>query len=75
MDMADILFHTNADLSAKEREEIEADLQGCEGMISAHFSGEHPHLLKVVYDPAAINSDVVLTHVNDHGAEAHKIGF
>ena len=38
MDIADIMFHVPADLSAKGRADIERDIQGCDGVVSAHFS-------------------------------------
>jgi len=75
MEMADVLIHLNKDIAADGRRRIEEDLQGCDGMISAHFSKDHPQLMKVVYDPAAISSETILKHVRDQGPEASMIGF
>lgn len=75
MGMADIMIHVHADLSAEARQKVEEDLQGCDGMMSAHFSEDHPHMLTVVYDPAAITSQTILKHVHDQGVEASMIGL
>jgi len=45
MDIADILFHVPADLSATDRANIERDIQGCDGVISVHFSRADAHML------------------------------
>jgi len=74
-EMADVLIHLNKDISADGRRRIEEDLQGCDGMISAHFSTGHPQFVKVVYDPAAISSQTILKHVQDQNGEASMIGF
>ncbi len=75
MEMADILIHVHAEISADDRQKIEEDLQGRDGVISAHFSADHEHMLKLVYDPAAITSKAILKRVLDQGAEASMIGF
>jgi hypothetical protein len=75
IEMADILIHVPADISNDSRHKIEEDLQGCDGMISAHFSAAHEHMLKVVYDPAAIISETILKHVHDQGVKASMIGL
>lgn len=56
MDIADIMFHVPADLSTEDRANIERDIQGCGGVVSAHFSKVDAHMLEVAYDPQVIDS-------------------
>ncbi|MDP6643608.1 MAG: hypothetical protein QGH73_11470 [Rhodospirillales bacterium] len=74
MDTTDVLIHLKKDIPADGRRQIEESLQGCDGMISGHFIKDHPQLVKVVYDPAAISSWTILKHVQDQGVEASLIG-
>lgn len=75
MDMVDILINLHPDLTAEEHIQLENDLRSIDGVISVHFSAEHPHLLTVEYDPAQTNSETLLRHVSDRGVEASKIGL
>ena len=75
MDITDILFNVRADLSTKDRANIERDLQGCDGVVSVHFSKDHPHLLEVAYNPETINSDTLMKHITERGLQASKIGL
>lgn len=75
MDLADVLIHVHADLPSDERAKLEEDLRGCPGMVSVHFSAEHPHLLTVIYDPQATSSAAILEHVGERGVEATRIGL
>ena len=74
MDMADIVFNVHPDLSSKERARLEQSLRDYAGVISIHFSDEHPHLLKAVYDPDVTSSADLLVHIGERGVEAMKIG-
>ena len=73
--MVDILINVHPDLSAEERTQLDDDLRAIEGVISVHFSVEHPHLLTVEYNPAQTSSDTLLKHVDERGVEASKIGL
>jgi hypothetical protein len=75
VDIADILFHVPANLPAQDRANIERDIQGCDGVVSAHFSRVHAHLLEVAYDPRQIDSETLRRHVNERGLEVSKIGL
>lgn len=75
MDMADIIIHVHPDLSAEERNKLEEDIRGYTGVISIHFSDEHPHLLKAVYDPDVTSSADILLHIGERGIKATKIGL
>lgn len=75
MDIADILFHVPADLSANDRTDIERDLQGCPGVLSAHFSKTGEHLLEVAFDPRTIDSETLRRHLSERGLAISKIGL
>ncbi|MEK6550977.1 MAG: hypothetical protein AABZ50_04980 [Pseudomonadota bacterium] len=75
MDIADIMFHVPADLSAKDRASIERDIQGCDGVVSVHFSATQPHMLEVAYDPRVIDSETLRRHVSERGLEVSKVGL
>lgn len=75
MDIVDILLHVPADLSAKDCSNIEYDLQGCDGVLSAHFSKTGPHMLEIAYDPRTIDSEALRQHVSERGLAVSKIGL
>ena len=75
MDIADILFHVPADLSTEDRANIERDIQGCDGVVSVHFSTQHPHMLEVAYNPQVIDTETLRKHVSERGLEVSKIGL
>jgi hypothetical protein len=75
MDIADIMFHVPADLSTKDRANIERDMQGCDGVVSVHFSTQHPHMLEVAFDPQVIDTETLRKHVSERGLEVSKVGL
>lgn len=75
MDIADIMFHVPADLSVKQRDDIERDIQGCDGVVSVHFSRADAHLLEVAFDPQVIDTETLRKHVSERGLAVSKIGL
>lgn len=75
MDIADIMFHVPADLSVKDRADIERDIQGCDGVVSVHFSTQHPHMLEVAFNPQVIDTETLRKHVSERGLAVSKIGL
>jgi len=75
MDIADIMFHVPADLSTKDRANIERDIQGCDGVVSVHFSKADAHMLEVAYNPRAIDSETLRRHVGERGLKVSKVGL
>lgn len=73
--ITDILFHIPADLPASDRSNIERDLQGCDGVISAHFSPSHPHMLEVAYNPDTVNSQILRNHLTERGLTVSMAGL
>lgn len=75
MDIADIMFHIPANLSVKDRANIEHDIQGCDGVVSVHFSKVDAHMLEVAFDPRVIDTETLRKHVSERGLEVSKIGL
>jgi hypothetical protein len=75
INIADILFHIPANLETQERNHIEQDLQGCDGVISAHFVPERPHMLEVAYDPMTITTSTLREHLNERGLKVSMAGL
>lgn len=73
--ITDVLFHIPADLPAGDRGNIERDLQGCDGVISAHFSPKHPHMLEVAYNPDAVSSGILRNHLVERGLTVSMAGL
>lgn len=75
MDIADIMFHIPAELSARDRADIERDIQGCDGVVSVHFSRVDTHMLEVAYNPRAIDSETLRRHVSERDLYISKFGL
>ena len=75
INIADVLFHVPADLPVIDRANIERDLQGCDGVISAHFSPGHPHMLEVAYNPQTVTSGTLRGHLTERGLTVSMAGL
>jgi hypothetical protein len=75
MDFADILIHVHPTLSAEQRAKIEEALGGSKGVVSAHFSPTHTHMLTVAYDPEAAHAGQLLQIVREWDAAATMAGL
>jgi hypothetical protein len=75
IDIVDVLFHVPADLPAIDRANIEQDLQGCDGVVSAHFSPGHPHMLEVAYNPQTVTSGTLRGHLTERGLSVGMAGL
>ena len=75
MDIADILIHVHPTLSAEQRAKIEEALSESKGVVSAHFSPTHSHLLTVAYDPEATHAGQLLQTVREWDAAATMAGL
>lgn len=75
MDYADILIHVHPTLSAEQRAKIEEALSGSKGVVSAHFSPGHPHVLTVAYDPEAAQAGQLLQVVREWDQAATMVGL
>ncbi len=75
IDIVDVLFHVSADLPPGERGDIERDLQGCDGVLSAHFIPGRPHMLEVAYDPKTVTAGALREHLAERGLTAAMAGL
>lgn len=75
MSIVDFMIHLKPELPPFERVQLESEIGGMEGVMSAHFSQSHPHMMEVVYNPDAVSSDVVMERVSRRGIEAQKVGM
>lgn len=75
MDFADILIHVHPTLSAEQRARIEDALSASKGVVSAHFSPAHPHVLTVAYDPEAAQAGQLLQIVREWDQAATMVGL
>lgn len=75
IDIVDVLFHLSADLPAGDRGNIERDLQGCDGVPSAHFIPNRPHILDVAYDPKTVTSGTLRAHLTERGLTVGMAGL
>jgi hypothetical protein len=73
--IADILFHVPANLPMDDRVNIERDLQGCDGVISAHFSPAYPHMLEVAYNPETVTTGTLREHLTERGLTVSMAGL
>jgi hypothetical protein len=75
INIVDVLFHVPADLPVRDRSNIESDLQGCDGVVSAHFSPRHPHMLEVAYNPQTVTSETLRSHLSERGLTVSMAGL
>jgi hypothetical protein len=75
INIVDVLFHVPADLPVRDRTNIESDLQGCDGVVSAHFSPGHPHMLEVAYNPQTVTSETLRGHLTERGLTVSMAGL
>lgn len=75
INIVDVLFHVLADLPVGDRTNIERDLQGCDGVVSAHFSPRLPHMLEVAYNPRAVTSGTLRGHLTERGLTVSMAGL
>lgn len=71
---ANAVVHINETLSADQIHDIERELSGVRGVVSACAHVKTPHLLVVDYDPQAIHSRELLRHFERNGLHAALIG-
>lgn len=68
--IADFVVHIHPELAEDQRSRIEDTVSSTEGVVSVHFSREHPHALVVAYNPDAISSEAVLAEIRKWDANA-----
>ena len=75
MSIVDFMIHLKPELPQNERTLLESEIGEMDGVLSAHFSPSHPHLMEVAYNPDVVSSAVVLDYVSQRGIVAEKVGL
>ena len=75
MDITDIMIHVHPALSTEQRAKVEEALSGSKGVVSAHFSPTHSHMLTVAYDPEVAHAGQLLQTVREWDAAATMAGL
>lgn len=75
MSIVDFMIHLKPELPQNERNQLESEIAEMEGVLSAHFSSRHLHLMEVAYNPDVVSSGVVLERVSQRGIAAEKVGL
>ncbi|MCG7955701.1 MAG: hypothetical protein JAY91_09280, partial [Candidatus Thiodiazotropha endolucinida] len=71
---ANAVVHINENLSAEEIHNIEKELSGVRGVVSACAHVKTPHLMVVDYDPQSIHSCDLLFYIERNGVHASLVG-
>lgn len=75
MSHGDFLIHINESLNEQEILEVENVASACAGVVSAHISPHHHHLMLVAYDPNYGFSSHILGSVRSLGLHGQLIGL
>lgn len=71
---ANAVVHINESLSHEQIHNIEKNLSGVRGVVSACAHIKTPHLMVVDYDPQALHSRELLSYFKRSGVHASLIG-
>ncbi len=71
---ANAVVHINESLSAEQVHDIERELTGVRGVVSACAHIKTPHLLVVDYDPRSLQASQLVKHIQRSGLHAALIG-
>ena len=73
--LVDIMIHIDETLEHSALESIRDAILDQDGVGSASFHDEKPHLMIVMYDPEQMNSHSLLETVQGKGVHAELIGL
>lgn len=73
--LADIMFHIDETLDHTALEGIRDAITRRDGVGSASFHDDKPHMMIVMYDPEKVNSQSLLGTVEGRGVHAEIIGL
>ncbi len=74
MNISDLVIHVHPELSPELRSAVEEFVSSRDGVVAAHFSDKHPHLLNVEYNTDRVRSHDILSDVMSRDPEAKLIG-
>ena len=75
MSISDFVIHINENLTEYDVNDAEEAVMDCNGIISAHISPQHPHLMLVAYDPNRVSSGAALQAIHSLGFHGQMIGL
>ena len=75
MSLSDFVIHIDESLDEVEINEAENVTGACAGVVSAHISNHHRHLMLVAYDPSLGFSSHILGAVRSLGLHGQLIGL
>lgn len=75
MSLSDLVIHINESLNEQEMQEVEHVASTCPGVVSAHMSPHHRHLMLVAYDPSDGFSAHILGSLRSLGLHGQLIGL
>jgi hypothetical protein len=75
MNMCDLVVHLNETLDQDQKQRLEAKFTERQGVVSAHFSHKHPHMMTVAYDCDSLRSEDIVRVVENQGWHAQAVGM
>ena len=73
--ITEVVVHINEELNKQHRENLSVQVNNLNGISTVLMSDQKPHLMRVSYDPQAINSKQVLEGVKNTGLHAQLAGW
>jgi hypothetical protein len=75
MSVSDFVIHIDEKLNEFDVNEVEEAVATCAGVVSAHVSTHHPHLMLVAYDPMRGHPASALGAIRSLGLHGQMIGL
>lgn len=75
MNRCDLVVHVDEALQQAQRQMLETRLQDLPGVMGAHFSHKHPHLMAVAYDCERMEAGEILGSIAAQGWHAQTLGM
>jgi hypothetical protein len=73
--MVDVLMHIDENTTHTDRENLRDKLLSLDGVMSADYHDEKPHLIMVLYNPDIISSMVFVNTAKSSGLHAELISL
>ncbi|MES9843974.1 MAG: ATP-binding protein [Candidatus Sedimenticola sp. PURPLELP] len=73
--IADVVIHIDEKLEPEQTDKLEQDFMARDGVVSADFNPDNPHLVVLKFDPAVINSRDLIDIPRYAGFHGELIGF
>ena len=73
--ITEVLVHINEELNKQHRENLSEQVNNLNGVFTVVMIHHKPHLMRVSYDPQAINHLQVLEGVKNKGVHAQLAGW